>query len=79
MKGCDACRATIYTYLDKELNGQDTNNFHAHLQGCQACRIELEAEARLSAMLYRSRPLYSAPGALRARVILASKSFSSTT
>ena len=78
MKDCDDYRATIYTYLHKELNGPDTNNFHAHLQGCQACRIELDAEARLSAMLYRSRPLYSAPEALRARVILAANSFSPT-
>ena len=78
MKDCDDYRATIYTFLHKELKGQDTINFYAHLQGCQACRMELEAEARLSAILYRSRPLYSAPDALRARVILASKSFSPT-
>jgi mycothiol system anti-sigma-R factor len=79
MKGCDDYSATIQLYLDRELSGQDLEEFRAHLEECEACRTELEAEERLSALLRRSRPLYSAPGALRARVMQAAESFSSTT
>jgi mycothiol system anti-sigma-R factor len=79
MKGCDDYGETIQLYLDWELSGQDFEDFPAHLEQCEACRTELEAEERLSALLQRSRPLYSAPDALRARVIQAAKSFNSTT
>jgi mycothiol system anti-sigma-R factor len=79
MKGCDDYSATIQLYLDRELSGQDLHDFRAHLQECDACRTELEAEERLSVLLHRSRPLYSAPDALRARVMQAAESFPSTT
>ena len=69
MKGCDECSATLQLYLDRELNGQDLEDFRAHLEECEACRVELEAEENLSALLHRSRPLYSAPDGLRARVM----------
>jgi mycothiol system anti-sigma-R factor len=79
MKGCDDYGATIQIYLDWELSGQDFDDFPAHLEQCDACRAELEAEERLSALLHRIRPLYSAPDALRARVMQAAESFNSTT
>jgi mycothiol system anti-sigma-R factor len=79
MKGCDDYSATIQLYLDRELSGQDLENFPPHLKECEACRTELEADERLSALLHRSRPLYSAPAALRARVMRAAESFPSTT
>jgi mycothiol system anti-sigma-R factor len=79
MKRGDDYSATIQLYLDRELSDQDLEEFRAHLEECEACRTELEAEEKLSALLRRSRPLYSAPGALRARVMQAAKSFSSTT
>ena len=79
MKGCDDYGATIQLYLDKELSGQELDDFPAHLEQCEACRAELEAEERLSALLHRTRPLYSAPDALRARVMQAAESFNSTT
>ena len=79
MKGCDDCSATIQLYLDRELSGQDLDVFRVHLKGCQACRAELEAEEKLSVLLHRSRPLYPAPDALRARVMQAAKSSRSTT
>jgi mycothiol system anti-sigma-R factor len=78
MKGCDDYSATIQIYLDWELSGQDFDDFPAHLEQCEACRSELEADERLSALLHRSRPLYSAPNALRARVMQAAESFNST-
>jgi mycothiol system anti-sigma-R factor len=79
MKGCDDYSATIQLYLDRELSGQDLEACRVHLEGCQACWAELEAEEKLSALLHRSRPLYSAPDALRARVMQAAESFRSTT
>jgi mycothiol system anti-sigma-R factor len=79
MKDCYDYSATIQLYLDRELSGQDLEDFRAHLEECEACRTELEAEERLSCLLHRSRPLYSAPDALRARVMQAAESFPSTT
>lgn len=69
MKGCDNFGMNIQLYLDKELTAQDLEEFHAHLEECPDCRLELQAEEELSGLLHRSRPLYSAPDALRQRVI----------
>jgi mycothiol system anti-sigma-R factor len=74
MKGCDNYSTTIQLYLDNELTGQELEDFRAHLEECEACRAELEAEERLSALLHRSRPLYFAPDALRERVLQAAES-----
>jgi mycothiol system anti-sigma-R factor len=79
MKGCDECSATIQLYLDGELNGQDLEEVRAHLEECEACRAELEAEENLSALLHRSRPLYSAPDGLRVRVMQIAESSTPTT
>jgi mycothiol system anti-sigma-R factor len=68
VKGCDDFSATIQLYIDKELSGQDRRDFRAHLEECETCRTDLEGEEMLSALLHRSRPLYRAPDALRARV-----------
>src|ERR1700688_1275989 len=70
MRDCSAdYGATIELYLDKELSGPDLEEFRAHLKGCEACRAELAAAQELSSLLHRSRPLYSAPDALRDRVM----------
>jgi len=79
MKGCDDYCATIQLYLDKELSGQDLEEFRTHLARCETCQTELEAEERLSALLLRSRPLYLAPDALRERVLKTAQSFSLNT
>jgi mycothiol system anti-sigma-R factor len=79
MKGCNDYTEAIQLYLDGELSSRDLEVFRVHLEGCQACRAELEAEAKLSALLHRSRPLYSAPDALRKRVMQAAQSFRSIT
>ena len=78
MKGCDDYSETIQLYLDRELSGRDLEDFQAHLEECEACRGELEAQESLSVLLRRSRPLYSAPDALRARVMQTAESFSPT-
>ena len=74
MKGCDYYGMNIQLYLDKVLIGQDLEEFHAHLEECPTCRTELEAEEALSGLLHRSRPLYSAPDALRRRILQAADS-----
>jgi anti-sigma factor (TIGR02949 family) len=71
MKGCDEFSMTIQLYLDRELCDRATETFLAHLERCGDCRMELEAEEKLSALLRRSRPLYSATETLRANVIKA--------
>jgi anti-sigma factor RsiW len=70
MKDCSGdYGATIELYLDKELIGPDLEEFRAHLEACAACRVELEVREELFRLLHRSRPLYSAPDALRDRVM----------
>ena len=71
MKSCDACRACIQLYLDNELSNRDQEVFRLHLEECEACRTELEAEEALSRLLHQARPLYSAPDVLRERVVRA--------
>jgi anti-sigma factor (TIGR02949 family) len=61
--------ATLQVYLDKELIGPDLEEFRAHLEACAGCRVELDAREELFRLLHRSRPLYSAPDALRDRVM----------
>jgi len=69
MKECGDYGTTIHLYLDKELTGRDLEEFRLHLEGCEACKAALEAGKELSGLLYRTRPLYSAPDALRDRVV----------
>jgi hypothetical protein len=55
-------------YLDNELKGPELEDFLAHVNTCADCRAGLDSEQALSQLLKRSRPLYSAPAVLRARV-----------
>lgn len=68
MSACDSCRVRILSYLDDRLQGAELDEFLAHLEDCSNCRASVETERSLSQVLRRSRPLYSAPSALRARV-----------
>jgi anti-sigma factor RsiW len=70
MKDCGGdYGATVGLYLDNELSGPDLEDFRAHLRECEDCQAELAAAEELSRLLHRSRPLYSAPAALRDRVM----------
>lgn len=73
MKDCGDCRENILLYLDKELSVSQVIAFRAHLETCEPCRQLLEAEEELSRVLHRSRPLYSAPAALRDRILRVTK------
>ncbi len=69
MKGCGDNSSAIQLYLDKELSGRELEEFLTHLEGCVACQAELEEEKELAGLLHRTRPLYTAPDALRAAVM----------
>jgi mycothiol system anti-sigma-R factor len=71
MNPCDEYRDKILLYLDDDLQGHDLIDLRNHLNTCAECRARLEAEQALSNLLYRSRPLYQAPAALRSRVAAA--------
>jgi mycothiol system anti-sigma-R factor len=68
MSPCDDYRVKILRYLDNDLRGQELDDFRSHLETCADCRVNVEAERALTHLLHRSRPLYSAPAALRSRV-----------
>ena len=68
MNPCDEYRVKTLRYLDDDLQGDELIDFRNHLKACAECRANLEAEQALSYVLYRSRPLYLAPAALRSRV-----------
>ncbi len=61
----------ILLYLDNALTGQRLEDFRAHLAGCSNCSERLQEELALSSLLHKTRPLYLAPQALRARVVAA--------
>jgi anti-sigma factor RsiW len=65
MNSCDEFAVNTLRYLDNDLDAQEMEDLLSHLDSCPSCRERLEAEKKLSATLHRSRPLYSAPAALR--------------
>jgi mycothiol system anti-sigma-R factor len=69
MNACEEHSNKVLLYLDDELRGQELENFRAHLSDCVACRKQLQEEQEFSDLLHRSRPLYTAPYELRARVV----------
>jgi anti-sigma factor RsiW len=71
MNSSDDYSIKILRYLDEDLEGQELEDFLAHLDSCAGCQEQLEAEKELSATLHRFRPLYSVPSALRDRVATA--------
>lgn len=68
MSPCDELSLKALRYLENRPQGQELDEFRAHLEACPSCRATLETERTLSELLHRSRPLYSVPPALRARV-----------
>jgi anti-sigma factor RsiW len=68
MDACEKYTGDLMLYLDDELLGGRLMDFLAHLKTCADCKASLDEQLALSAVLRRSRPLYSAPPKLRARV-----------
>jgi anti-sigma factor RsiW len=71
MNSCDEYAVKTLRYLENDLEGPELEDFLSHLESCANCRAHVEAEKALSATLHRSRPLYSAPAALREWVAVA--------
>jgi len=71
MNSCEECTLKTLRYLDHDLEEQELADFLLHLTSCANCRAHVDAEKELSTTLDRSRPLYSASAALRARVAMA--------
>src|SRR5215472_4572 len=71
MSPCDEVSLKALRYLEDRLQGQELDDFCAHLGVCSNCRTSVETERALSQLLHRTRPLYSAPPALRAQVAAA--------
>jgi len=58
----------IELYLDEELQGEERQQFEAHIAVCAECRARLENERRFTALLAQARPLYDVPESIRRRV-----------
>ena len=71
MSHCDERSTDILLHLDNVLTGQRLEDFCAHLAGCSNCGERLQEEQALTSLLHKTRPLYLAPHALRARVAAA--------
>jgi anti-sigma factor RsiW len=69
MKDCDDHNVSVQLYLDHELSGGELEDFLAHLETCVACEETIQVQRELSSLLYRSRPLYTAPDMLRERLL----------
>jgi mycothiol system anti-sigma-R factor len=77
MSPCDENSVKMLRYLDGDLEGRELEEFRSHLDSCSNCLAHLEKEKALSHLLRRSRPLYSAPASLRARVSAATEASAS--
>jgi mycothiol system anti-sigma-R factor len=65
---CKFTKRFVAGYLDGELDLSRTIEMETHLQVCEECAQELEAQQALRAALHRSSLAYAAPQALRERI-----------
>ncbi len=68
MKQCEECTKRIDLYLDGELSGEELDVFEYHVKNCTSCLGRLSSQRLYLERLRLSRPLYTAPLALRERV-----------
>lgn len=65
---CNEARDLLDAYADNMLGLADTARLNRHLQGCAACRAELDGIRALGHALRAQAPRHPAPAALRARI-----------
>ncbi len=68
MMECDEARDLLDAYADNALELAEAARLNRHLQGCAACRAELDAIRGLGHALRAQAPYHRAPDALRQRV-----------
>jgi anti-sigma factor (TIGR02949 family) len=68
MNRCEDIRSRLTLYLDEELEGKERAALKEHLKACEKCKAAFESELRFLEAVRQSRPLHSAPLALRDRV-----------
>jgi hypothetical protein len=68
---CGELAVRLLRYVNHELQGEELKGFRSHLDSCTSCQAQVEEERTLSQLLHRSRPLYTAPAELRARIAAA--------
>lgn len=64
---CEPIRQRLWDYVGGALPPAEREAFEAHLQGCEACRLELKA-AQATLVSLRNLRRYSAPESLKAQV-----------
>lgn len=69
MKDCDEYSIDIQRCVDNALSCDGLGELRDHLQGCVACRQQVEAGVELSCLFRRSKPLYIASDVLRERIM----------
>jgi hypothetical protein len=50
---CEECRASLVDLVYEEASPEEERRLHAHLEGCEGCRRELEALRRVAGLLDR--------------------------
>jgi anti-sigma factor RsiW len=68
MDSCGEHSINMLRYLDNDLSATELKAFSRHLKVCTDCQACLEEEQELTHLLHRTRPLYPASAALRARL-----------
>lgn len=62
---CEECRASLVDLVYEEASPEEGRRLHAHLEGCEGCRRELEALRRVAGLLDRWQeiplPVHPAP------------------
>jgi len=65
---CDRAKEALSALLDGELTAAEADEVRAHLEGCPACRAELDALRRLVAEV-KTLPPVSAPRDLQRKIM----------
>jgi len=65
---CSAVRKLLTAAVDGELDVRESADVEGHLQSCEACRAQFDAERALRGAVTRSASYFRAPATLEARI-----------
>lgn len=65
MRNCSEIERFVDLYLDAEFGDEDKAKFEAHLEGCDACRKQVEAQVTWRRRIVEASPKIAAPANLR--------------